>query len=350
MSGGLPVVIPGQTFSVFGWAAKPETSAVCTGGTAFIDGVPVGTAKLLPRPDIASTFANPALALCGFEFTISAPMLERGEHVMTLSFTDDSGNETRGNLRFPIAPLPTGSTSRILVAAAPKSGSTYVSSVLQRYFGLEEPLIAGMHWRWEHNIDASTLLQLRDKSYVIQRHIRPYAPNVSAIMTEDISTIVTWRNLGDVVISLDDHVRREGGGVLYLFHMNDDAYLAMPDQARYQYMIQYALPWYINFYLGWKELRAPIFRYEDMASDRVRFFNDMIATIAGHVDRERLAAILESGSISGATRGNVGRKGRSAELFSEETRERLEQFLENHYEPLTELRDELPWRTDCVGV
>lgn len=343
------VVAPGQTIVISGWLADPENARVARKVTGLVDGFFPVEATVVSRPDIAKHFGHDALERCGFAFEIPSKACGIGEHEFTFRFFDEAGEV------YDAKPLPIrvvaytgGLASRILVAAAPKSGSTYTSMILQKYFELDEPHVAGMHWQWEHNLDANVVDRLRGRSYVLQRHMRPYAPNLAAIRNERISVVVTWRNLADTIVSLDDHVRREGVAQHFLMYSVDAAYLAMPDQRRYQFLIRYAAPWYVSFYLGWKEQGIPIARYELLASDPLAYFTETIATIAGSVDRARLSAVLDSNAMSGRTRGNVGTNGRALEAFSQETRDLLEDLLRAHFVPLDELIGELPWHSATV--
>ena len=161
---------------------------------------------------------------------------------------------------------------RILVAAAPKSASTYTASALGRYFGAGEPDLAGLDWAWEHNLDTGLWRQLMGRTYVMQRHMRPHGPNLNVIRLERIDVVVTWRNLADTLVSLDDHLHKEPAGTTFLMYMRENGYVAMENQERYQFLIRYALPWYVSFYCGWRDRGVRIHRHKELADDPVRVF------------------------------------------------------------------------------
>jgi hypothetical protein len=103
------------------------------------------------------------------------------------------------------------------------------------------------------------------------------------------------------------------------------------------------LPWYIDFYLGWRDVHAPLFmHYERIVDDSTGYFAEIIERLSGKVDERRLRGLI--GRHFEGSRFNVGRNGRALEKMSEETRNLLEESLRSHYVDLQELIDELPWR------
>jgi hypothetical protein len=234
---------------------------------------------------------------------------------------------------------------RIVLACAPKSGSTFIARVLARYFNVtfENPALS-IDWAAEQNITPDVERQVSGSSFVLQLHLLPREINLNAMTRLGASTVFSWRNLGDVLVSYDDHLRNEDHR-FPTFYVHDRArYLAMSDQERYQYLIRYALPWYLAFYLGWRE-HGVVFRpYEAMVAEPLKYFSAMIEAIEpGTADIARLQAIIDH--QTDGTRLNAGVAGRSRELFSPETKRMLEDVIISHpeHERLGILLHELPW-------
>lgn len=232
-----------------------------------------------------------------------------------------------------------------------KSGSTYVAQVLARYLGAQ----AGnadldLYWPAEQNLSRALLAPLGDRSFVLQMHLRPHPPNLALLREFGIALLLQWRNLGDVLVSFDDHVRQfsEFQPVCYIH--DREAYLALEDQARYAFLIRNALPWYLGFYLAWRRLHARFGVYERMAADPAAFFREALAELGVPADEARLAQALALRSE--ADRFNVGRSGRSAERFSAATKRLLEQAV-LEYVPAGELDVllwELPWAVPALAA
>jgi hypothetical protein len=234
---------------------------------------------------------------------------------------------------------------RLLVACTMKSGSTYVARALAAYFGIQkaEPLV---YWgRREQNLDAWHFRERLTGSYVIQMHIKPYTPHLELFLEQGVRVFWLRRNLGDTIVSFDDHVAKESHENPVAYIHDRDAYLAMEPQARYRYLIRHAIPWYIGFHLMWRSgspgLPVVPGRYEEMVDDPFRFFSGLIAGAGLPLDGERLRSVLAQDMPQ--TRFNRGINGRSASLFSEETKHVLEDVLKDHPEDLLDLLADLPW-------
>jgi hypothetical protein len=236
--------------------------------------------------------------------------------------------------------------TRLLVACTMKSGSTYVSRVLSLYFGIPKAEPMDYWGRREQNLDAALVAERLRGSYVLQMHIKPYQPHLDLFREQGLRLFWLRRNLGDSLVSLDDHVANEAHENPVVYIHDRQAYLSMPIQERYAYLIRHATPWYIGFHLMWRRgiEGMPVVpgRYEDMIRDPLEFFRGLLAAAGYPVDVDRLREIL-SASIP-QTRLNRGISGRSA-AFSEANRRRLEEALREHPEDLGDLIEELPWRS-----
>ena len=231
-----------------------------------------------------------------------------------------------------------------------KSGSTFIARVLALYFGAEriEPV---PYWgRLEQHLDEHLLEPYLDRDFVIQMHLRPHKPNVEIIRKLGLSTVYVWRNLGDVIVSFNDHVRNEDHHNPVCYIHDRDRYLAMPIQARYSYLIQHAIPWYVGFYLSWRAIRPDLpfieTHYEDLARDPFAYFASLVRALGHQVDEARLRGLLGAGPPG--TRFNKGVNGRSTGLLSDDNKRLLEAMLRSHCEDLSELVNELPWRGETA--
>jgi hypothetical protein len=226
-----------------------------------------------------------------------------------------------------------------------KSGSTFISRTLALYYGAEriEPVA---YWgRLEQNLHEHLLAPFLDRAFVLQMHLRPHVPNLEIIREHGIAVVWVWRNLGDVIVSFDDHIRNEDHRNPVCYVHDRDHYLEMPLQRRYRYLIVHALPWYLAFYLSWREARRTLplveTHYEQLATDPYGYFAGVIRGLGDEPDEARLRELVASRPAG--TRFNKGVNGRSRELLSEDNRLLLEDMLRSHCEDLSDLLAELPW-------
>ncbi len=344
---GQRMVVPrGSVLSLHGWAidqAAGTTPAV----VVRIDGTIEVRALANERPDVAAHFGDRRLTACGFVARLPAE-LTYGEHAIRVGrYVGDAFEVVE---EFSIACVEAAQEDpkpwpRILIASALKTGSTYTRSVLKAYFGAEDPPFTDFSWLREHDLDSWTVERLRNRAFVLMLHMKAYDENLRALDAEGIVPIVSWRNIADMLVSYDDHLRKEGqSGLDFLFYCLDREYFKLPDQQRYLFLIRYMLPWYVDFHLGWRDY-APAIRvyYEDLAEDPVRYYCELIDRLDGGVDRERLEAILHKKMSYEQQRLNAGVNGRAASKMSSETKAALEDALRAHVEDLSELIRELPW-------
>src|SRR4029079_19250261 len=68
--------------------------------------------------------------------------------------------------------MPTNGHPHILVAAMPKSGSSYLCTLLQNIDGMERVAVVAGHDRREHELALEPLLVKNARSWVAQAHVR----------------------------------------------------------------------------------------------------------------------------------------------------------------------------------
>jgi hypothetical protein len=238
---------------------------------------------------------------------------------------------------------------RVVVNSPMKCGSTFVSRVLARYFEIPD-YQAFLGWGWQDHLLSPAVVTQSPTSCVLQAHLKPTRPNVECIKQYDLRLIFLWRNLGDVVVSLVDHICKIRSEQPMLYIPGTDWFLAKTVEERYATVIRGTIPWCIAFYIGWhKEMKrqAPRFYlYERMVNDPEEFFIEGIRSLqrAG-VERSRLRMVLDECKRD-AIRLNVGEHGRSTKLLSTGNKILLEELIREFGQDAAGcLLGELPWRS-----
>ena len=229
--------------------------------------------------------------------------------------------------------------ANILVACAPKSASTFIAGALAKAGRLPVvPLIHtmasaatatlfGINNR-EQEIDQLALLRagLNGRGYVTQHHTRctPYLCHM--LETLNVRPVVTYRNIFDSLISLDDMIMEAHGSVpeeqdLYAFDGLPKSFRAMEREERLYLLAARTAYWYVSFYISWRKceaegLVAPLWisYNEDFLGDREALASRVSAFIGSeYLDPDILAAHLKNNRAEGM-RVNVGSAGRGKDV------------------------------------
>lgn len=165
---------------------------------------------------------------------------------------------------------PTGET--IMIAAMPKSGSTFLRTALRNATGFRRADLTYAWERGEQDLYLPRMVDNQRHSSVVRHHVRMTAPNAELLKAFHIRPVLLVRNLYDVVVSTRDHLVREGVRNFPSLYATERFY-KMDEGEQLDFLIAYALPWYVQFYAGWhegwrkQELDMLWLRYEDLVED-----------------------------------------------------------------------------------
>ncbi|HEY4312721.1 MAG TPA: sulfotransferase domain-containing protein [Pirellulales bacterium] len=225
----------------------------------------------------------------------------------------------------------------ILIACFPKSGSTYLSTVLQELFGFPNGYAAELGRQNEQDISERRLGRLRRRT-VLQQHVRATYSNLRILLSHQMRPIVQTRNLFDVLASMHDHFQIHRAS-LSCGYISDD-YLRMSWHERLDYLIHLHLPWYFNFLLSWREAGRSLeicpVRYEDLFADREKELQRIASFYGIPTSPEQIQkAIVRIATAD--TRFNVGIAGRGAELLSDSHKQAIYRMADSCHVKVTEL-------------
>lgn len=204
----------------------------------------------------------------------------------------------------------------ILVACMPKSGSTYLTTVLSRLPGFGITSWVPDYGRREQELCRQKLEADRsaypNHSLVAQHHVR-YSDTTKRYIEEfDLKPLVLVRNLYDVVPSLIDHHRTES--VVYPMAYVPRDIVEWDWERAAEFVTYMALPWYFNFFASWHDCDEKILlTYEELIV-RPRQVIGRICSEWGVTasDREIDSALEQAGALQ--TRRNIGVAGRGRML------------------------------------
>lgn len=209
--------------------------------------------------------------------------------------------------------------THILLACMPKSGSTFLTDLIGQLPGFHQAALIPIAGRREQELDEVCLQKADGLDYIAQVHVRHSDWTEDLCGDYGLTPIVLVRNLFDVVVSLRDHVRNESTSWPVFFA--EPHHGKMDDQALELMIARLALPWYVNFYMGWR--RAPdvlMLDYDELVTAPGKVVRDVLAFADAKVCDEDIDAVVTNVLGVNESRFNVGVAGRGRGLHPETVR------------------------------
>ncbi len=212
-------------------------------------------------------------------------------------------------------------TKFLLVACMPKSGSTFLTSTIGGLPGFRSGSAVPAFGRREQEIDEWSLIRSSElsKNTVFQHHICYSEETERLLVRYPFHLVVLCRDLRDVVASISDHWDKES--IVGPFAFLNEHYLNDIDKRkkRLDFIVDMILPWYIKFYVSWKqyaEKGRPVqfVTYEEMMKDNMGTIKSILSHASLNVPE---IAIAEALHVDRFTRFNKGISGRGDTLFRE---------------------------------
>lgn len=162
----------------------------------------------------------------------------------------------------------------IFIAAAPKSGSTWLTSMLSGLEGMHLLPPPPMGGRRELEILDGHLVRPRSVlSHLVDcQHVRASEHTLVQLARADAYPVVLTRNIADSLVSMHDHISgRKAGSVdpsMEPGHRWSMAYLTSSSWGRlstadqYRVLVLGFMPWYVNFELSWGDWRGIVAEHE----------------------------------------------------------------------------------------
>ena len=151
----------------------------------------------------------------------------------------------------------------IVVAAAPKAGSTFLVNTLIRITRLRGFRLCAAYSTNEHDLYLPALCLMSPYGCVSQLHMKGTYHNAALMRTFGIRPIILVRRIEDIVVSLQHDLREKAqkrsvgtGRVGYSFVWQDQTTKDLSDERLLDMIIDLAVPWFVNFYVSWHRLCA----------------------------------------------------------------------------------------------
>lgn len=216
--------------------------------------------------------------------------------------------------------------------AAPKSGSTWLTTILTQLLGWRMNCLVNGWDRREQEVDIRPLLIDTDVNlFSKQQHCRFSQPTRAFIEQFRVRVVLQGRNLFDTCVSVRDHFVKQDtiSPIAYI----DQSFLGMPEERQFDFLVDLVVPWYLNFFATWFEgkRRGEVdycwVSYETLIQEPATTLKRVLDYMGETRSDADIAAAMEIAAKS-PTRLNVGRVGRGAEILTERQQARIRQLCD----------------------
>lgn len=218
----------------------------------------------------------------------------------------------------------------LVLAAMPKSGSTFLSHTLCALTGYRHYYLACAYDNIEQEIYLPRVIDGFGCGRVVQQHFKANGPNLEVLNRFDITPVVVVRNIFDLAASIRDHLVTERLDNLPAVYPPGD-FLTFSPSRQLDFVIDMVIPWYITYYVSWcqaekqKQIEFLWVVYEELVADWGTGIRRILDFFGMQKPDVAIARAIETtrAEPKERTRLNVGVPGRAHALLSDSQRERI---------------------------
>jgi Sulfotransferase domain len=218
----------------------------------------------------------------------------------------------------------------LVLAAMPKSGSTFLSHTLCALTGYRHYYLACAYDNIEQEIYLPRVIDGFGSGRVVQQHFKANGPNLEVLNRFDIKPIVVVRNIFDLAASIRDHLVTERLDNLPAVYPPGD-FLTFSPSRQLDFVIDMIVPWYITYYVSWrqaekkKQIEFLWVVYEELVADWSAGIRRILDFLGMQKPDAAIARAIQTtrAEPKERTRLNVGVPGRASALLSDSQRERI---------------------------
>lgn len=210
----------------------------------------------------------------------------------------------------------------ILLAAMPKSASTFLSNIIAEILGYQHGYLAFAYHNIEQELYLPKLIDSWGRGTVVQQHVRANKPNLKILEEFRLRPVVLTRNLFDIVVSLRNHLLNERPDNIPSLYLSEE-FESFGTEQQLDTVITLYVPWLVAFYVSWAnaETRSAVpmmwLRYEDCIADWPGAASAILDFHGLEHRRDVLEDRINRASAAAARRTNRGVAGRGLSVLNE---------------------------------
>lgn len=216
----------------------------------------------------------------------------------------------------------------VFLSAMPKSGSSFLSRVLERSLGYEHSYLAFDYQNIEQEMYLPRVLDMYGKGTVVQQHMKGIEPNLKILRRFGIRPTILTRNLFDIIVSVRDHLLRERlDNIPSLIVPRNYPDLALERQLD---IVTSAFgPWLVSFYVSWERAESDHgfetlrLRYEDCIQDWPAAVRRMVRHYGLQERLSHVEDAIDASFTDPRSRVNKGVAGRGEELLTDRQQDQI---------------------------
>lgn len=229
----------------------------------------------------------------------------------------------------------------LFVAGLPKSGTSWVESMLASFAGYQEVMLPSVIFHEVHHagshdfeLEERDLERLEGGLFVLKLHAHGSSNNAEVLRRRGLRYAVVYRDLRDVAVSHYFYVRRTP------WHPEHAEYRGLDVQEGLEHFSETLLRPFADWIMGWHrradEGRARIVRYEDLLDDALGELAGLVEHFGIGTDPAEIERIQQAHSFNQVTGGRE--RGKSDE--DSFVRKGVSGDWKNHFTPRLERRFE----------
>ena len=217
-----------------------------------------------------------------------------------------------------------GNKTHILIACTPKSGSTFLWTILSQIPAYKKVSLIPGSDRRENELCKEKLIVNHRLNYVARLHIRYSQPTRELMESFYLRPVVCVRNIYDSVISLKDHIFKQRPA-LSMINSVDKDFKNWDSAKQDEFIVDLAIPWYINFFVSWSECHnKALVTYEELNRDSLCTVKRLLSELGISASNETIGEYIKAAEKTDTLK-NVATVGRG-EALSQYLKNRMRRF------------------------
>lgn len=218
----------------------------------------------------------------------------------------------------------------ILFFAQPKSASLYINKLVSKVFDAEEYWVGFNKGSGDLYFPRLVGAMLENQLTVSHCHAVADKYVLTMLRNTHPKVMVSYRNLGDTIISRRDMIIRDKGARELMSEEGLTRFFESSKEVQTDMTIELFAAQYLNFYSSWlwaaKEFDVHFINYDEFISNQVEEMKEMSEEFLEREPARDPKEVIDEISSGGGVNFNKGKKGRGSDELTDSQRDRIRQI------------------------